>query len=96
MRGFNIGEFLFRVIGYNVYGVIPGALLLLIFPPAGTIAFPIFQCFVLKDAAEQAMLSAGISNSDCDDDYVEYEYGPRGGRYTYGRSRDGGEYKRYR
>ena len=26
----------------------------------------------------------------------DYEYGPRGGRYTIEDSRDGGEYKRYR
>ena len=33
-----------------------------------------------------------------EDDTVapQYEYGPRGGRYTMGRSWDGGEYKRYR
>ena len=92
-RKFALGEFLFRAIGYNVYGFVPGAILGLVLPPVGAVSFFVFNSFVLKEAYEQermATVSRSTYDSPC------YEYGSRGGRYTMGRSWDGGEYKRYR
>ena len=67
---------------------------------AGVVTFDLthedIALIALAPISYEGLCLLAKSISDDTPDGVDYLFGPRGGRYTMGRSWDGGEYRRYR